>query len=484
MSGMPPVLVKNISLLAATGKKAFFLLLFFSSILHLAGYAQSRTSAKKNPPKRGSKIIQASSRKKPSAKATKAPIKNTILQPLSEVRTLLERERITLAKNAIEGYFRQPKFPKTAEAWYVKGKVFSAVSAHPKTHKLHPEARKIALEAFRKSLETDKSQSFLQFTLDNFKPVFTLYTDGLQKGVDYYNTGMFDAALVSFQEAAMAGNFIYSQGWGLSRLDTTLTYYAGLASYKLGNTEGCAQYFRQLADGSIAVDEGYGVIYRFLARYAFDQKNEASLKRYIRQGFTLFPYDEYFSLLDLEWSRDRRDFNTLFDKYEQMLTRSLGSYDLKMDYVNDLFEYLFASGENIMPGNYELRSGRAETLSLQLVKSYPESVEAWMSLGKFYYNQMVRHEQTREAPGANFSELQITKSKGLPPSLIFADKGIEALQNVLLLLDGLEEKKQEVKGLYQSACSLISFCYEIKKDTERADQFRKMHASKNPSTKQ
>jgi hypothetical protein len=391
---------------------------------------------------------------------------------LTPIKTLLEQNRPTTARQAIDAYLGNPRNPRSAEAWYMKGKVYSAIAADPKWQGTIPDGRRVALEAFRKSLETDRNQAVMLLTVDGYQPVFALYTSAYQQGVDLFNTDRFEMSLSALREAAASGEFIYSQGWGLSRLDTTLALYTGLAAYRAGRQEEALAQFRKLADANIGPNPDYATVYRYLAKYHFDRKDAAGMTRYLTAGQTLFPHDDFFPLLDIEWSRTNRDFRALFDKYERLVAAEPDRYEALMEYANELFGYTHDGSPGPSPPDYSVNCSRIESLYRRSASLRPASDEAWLSLGKHFYNQalVLDQESTRIAGKTRDDEQRKTALSTRSAAL--AAEAIPALEQVFRRLDGKKDLTATQASYLRSACSLLSFCHALKKEYPTADAYR------------
>jgi len=417
--------------------------------------------------------VPAKAPAKASPSSSSSPTPTAGAQPaMSPVKSLLEQNRLTAARQSIDAYLANPRNPKTAEAWYMKGKVYSAIAADPKTQGTMPDGRRLALEAFRKSIETDRNQAVLLLTVDGYQPVFALYTSAYQQGVDLYNTERFEMALTALREAATTGEFIYNQGWGLSRLDTTLALYTGLAAYRAGRQEETLFQFRKLADANIGPNADHATVYRYLAKYHFDRKDVAGMNRYIAAGQTLFPHDDFFPLLDIEWSRTNRDYRALFDKYERLVAAEPDRYEALMEYANELFGYTHDGSLGARPPDYMANCSRIEALYRRSANLRPASEEAWLSLGKHFYNQaLVLDQESTRLPGKTRDDQQ-RKTDLSTRSAALAGQAIPALEHVFRHLDGKKDLTATQASYLRSACSLLSFCHALKKEYPAADAYR------------
>ncbi|MFN5930890.1 MAG: hypothetical protein ACK42F_04800, partial [Sphingobacteriales bacterium] len=137
------------------------------------------------------------------------------------------------AKESADGTFDNPKVKKEelAEAWYLKAKIYSTLSTDKKFLSQAPaDGRMVALNAIKKAMELDKEKTQTLLTMDQFAPVITLYSATFQDGVDFYGERDYKGAFEAFKNTSVFGDYIFNQGWALSKIDTTVVFYTGLAA--------------------------------------------------------------------------------------------------------------------------------------------------------------------------------------------------------------------------------------------------------------
>lgn len=327
-------------------------------------------------------------------------------QNLNKIKDALAANKYSEAKSMVETLLASPKNQKNPEILYLKGKVLSAIAANAKERAAMPEARLQALDAFKKSLEADKNQATLFLTVDNYQPVFSLYASGFEEGAGYYNEEKYEDALAIFKTTGIIGDYIFSQGWGLYQLDTTLIYYMGLAAINGKKEDEAIGYFTKLADANVGGTSDMSTPYRYLAKHYYDKKDEAKMNNYIDAGLKLFPKDDYLPLLALDHARDKGDMAALMKKYEELLAMNPESFDLTFEYAGELFSETHVAESSKRPANYNEQCKKIEGLYNKALSIKPESLETMLSLGKHYYNQML------------FIDEDIYKARGTNPDVV------------------------------------------------------------------
>ncbi len=396
-------------------------------------------------------------------------------QNLNKIKESIAANKIAEAKTAIETLLTNPKNQKNPEVYYLKGKVLSAISMNPAERATMPEARMLALEAFKKALEIDKNQSTLYLTVDNYKPVFDLYSSGFEEGAAHYNAAKFEEALSTFKNTGVIGEYIFTQGWGLYKLDTTLTYYMGLSALNAKKEDQAIAYFTKLADANVGGNSDMATPYRYLAKYYFDKKDDANMNKYIDAGLKIFPKDDYLPLLAIDHARDKNDVAFLLKKFEQLLAINPESFDLTFDYASELFGETHVSEASKRPADYTERCSKIEGLYNKALGLKADSYETMLSLGKHFYNQMLFIEE--DSYKVKGTTPEAVKKKADYAALIndMVDKTIPQLEKVFGHYDGMGKLKVGERSNFKSACSLLNYCYDKKKDKAKAEFYQKKY---------
>ncbi|WP_336514336.1 hypothetical protein [Pollutibacter soli] len=396
-------------------------------------------------------------------------------QDLKKIKESLTKNQLTEAKTDIEKFLAVPKNQKNAEAYYVKGKVYSAIAANPAERAANPDARTVALDAFKKSIEIDKNQAQLYMTVDQYQPIFSLYSSGFDEAAGLYNEEKYDQALNTFKSTGVVGDYIFSQGWGLYKLDTTLTYYSALSAMNAKKDDEALTYFAKLADAKVGATPEQVTSYRYLAKHYYDKKDEANMMKYIGLGRELYPNDDYLPLLELDYIRGKGDAAALNKKYEEILAASPDNYDVILDYASTLFNETHVTDAAKRPADYNEKSKKIESLYTKAIELKPDATEARLSLGKHYYNQMLyMEEEASKIKGAKPEDVKKKADLNAEIATV-ADKAIPQLEKVFNAYDSQGKLKTSERSNFKSACSLLTYSYEKKKDKTKADFYQKKY---------
>lgn len=399
----------------------------------------------------------------------------SIAQDVKKVKEQLAANNITGAKTMIDQMLANPKNQKNAEAWYLKGKTYSAMAVDPALRAANPDARMTAFDAFKKAIEIDKNSTTLYLTVDNYLPVFNLYTSGFEEGANYYNTEKYDDALATFKNTGAVGSYIFDQGWGLYKLDTTITYYSALSAMNAKKEDEAVMYFKKLADANVGGTPENATSYRYLAKYYYDKKDEENMMKYINAGMALYPKDDYMPLLELDYVREKGNTDALFAKYDEVLAKNPNNFNVTIDYATELFAATHVTEASKRPADYEKRCEKIEALYKKAIELQPESFESKLSLGKHYYNLMlIKEEDASKIKGPKPEDLK-KKADMTAEIVATADKAIPYLEEVFKHYDTLGKLKVSEKSNFKSSCSLLSYCYGKKKDNAKVTFYEKKY---------
>lgn len=234
-------------------------------------------------------------------------------------------------------------------------------------------------------------------------------------------------------------------------------------------------YFAKLADANVGGNSDMATPYRYLAKYYFDKKDEANMNKYIDAGLKIFPKDDYLPLLAIDHARDKNDIAFLLKKFEQLLAINPESFDLTFDYASELFGETHVSEASKRPADYTERCSKIEGLYNKALALKADSYETMLSLGKHFYNQMLFIEE--DSYKVKGTTPEAVKKKADYAALIneMVDKTIPQLEKVFNHYNGATSLKVSEKSNYKSACTLLNYCYDKKKDKAKADFYQKKY---------
>ncbi len=317
-------------------------------------------------------------------------------QDAKKLKTYLDAKQYDKAKAEVDNALA--KNPNDAVALYYKAKVYGALASDATFKTTVPDAREQAFEAFKKAMEVDKdNKAMFTATQDQYRAIFDLYTGYYDAGAAAFNNAAstgnkadFDQALTYFKNSDKVGRYIYSKKWALSELDTQLVLTIGKAAINAGKKEEAATYLRMLADANVtgtASDKtSYQLPYQWLSFYYKDLKDEANFMKYTGLGRKLFPKEDYYDAVMLDYYRDKKDYDALFKKYDDIVATFPDSVQYHFNYANEAFIYVYNSDAGAKINN---RDVLLRTIGTELQKSItarPNDINTNWLTGQYYYN--------------------------------------------------------------------------------------------------
>jgi hypothetical protein len=314
-------------------------------------------------------------------------------QDLSRTRQLLLQQDFARAQEAIDSFVLLND--AHAEGWLLKATIYNAISKDAAAKELVADARQEAFMALQKAMQLNNTITNEQVTKEQYNLPFDLYKGYTNQGVAYFNAGAerndkasFAEALNNFKKAGLVGNYINTNGWGLSAIDTNNLYYCAKAAINAGKEDDAALFAKKIADAGITQslsNKGFEPIYQWLV-YNYKQKQDGeNLLKYATLGTKQFPASVYFNLINIDWLRQQKDYSNMFVLYQDVFKKQPNNSKYQLAYYNDVFNYLYQSAEPVSDWvTYEkvLSAGLP-----QYLKTNPASAEGRLLLGKFYINQ-------------------------------------------------------------------------------------------------
>ena len=388
-------------------------------------------------------------------------------QDAKKLKEYLDKKQYDKAKAEVDAAVA--KNPNDMLALYYKGKVYAALAADAQFKTTVPDAREQAFEALKKSIDNDKDNKVMfAATQDQYRPIFDLYTGYYDAGAAAFNEGAsagnkaaFDTALTLFKNADKVGRYIYSKKWALSEIDTQLVLTIGKAAINAGKKDEAVIYLKKLADANItgtATDKAsYQLPYQWLSFYYKDAKDDANFLKYVELGKKLFPKEDYYDAVMLDYYRDKKDHDALFKKYEEIVTAFPDSVQYHFNYANEIFIYVYNSDAGTKINNKEALLKTVGTELQKFLAVKPNDVNTNWLTGQYYYNAAVDLKDqanairsTKPEDVKKKADLNTQAKDVLNKAIPYADKALAALEG---------SNKKSDKSKYKSIVDLMQRIY-------------------------
>lgn len=388
-------------------------------------------------------------------------------QDSKKLKSYLEAKQYDKAKAEVDAAIA--KNPNDPLALYYKSKVYATIAADPQFSASVPDARQQAFEAFKKAVDTDKDNKVLLVgAQDQYKPIFDLYTGYYDAGAAAFNSGAttgnkadFDKALTLFKNADMVGKYIFSKKWALSEIDTQLVLTMGKAAINAGKKEEAANYFKILADanitGTVNDKTSYQLPYQWLSYYYKEAKDDANFLKYSALGKKYFPKDDYYDAVMLDYYRDKKDYDALFKKYDEIIAAYPDSMQYHFNYANEAFVYVYNSDAGTKINNKEVLLQNVGNELQKVLALKPNDVNTNWLLGQYYYNQGLDIKEMANAiKGTKPDDVKKKAELNAQAKTVF-NKAIPYSEKALSILEGSNKKSDKSK--YKSIADLMQRIY-------------------------
>jgi hypothetical protein len=313
-------------------------------------------------------------------------------QHLNLPRQLLQQKDFARAQEAIDSFVQL--HDGDAEGWLLKATIYTAISKDAAAKELVADARLEAFMALQKAMQINGTGTNEQLKNEQYNLPFDLYNGYTNQGVAYFNAGAerndkasYAEALNNFKKASLVGNYITTNQWGLSAIDSNNLYYCAKAAINAGKEDDAALFAKKIADAGITqslANKGFESIYQWLV-YNYKQRQDGdNLLKYATLGTKQFPVSVYFNLIYIDWLRQQKDYSNMFALYQEVFKIQPNNSKYKLAYYNDVFNYLYQSGG---PVSNQIKYEKVLSAGLpQYFKANPASAEGRLLLGKFYIN--------------------------------------------------------------------------------------------------
>jgi hypothetical protein len=393
-------------------------------------------------------------------------------QNLDKTKDLLKNNKLPDAKAEIDKVLADSKNQKNAEAWYLKAKVYGAVYGNEQMKSQVPDALAQSFDALKKYIELDDKKLVL-LQLDQYKPMNDIYQGYFQAGATNYNAAKFPEALTNFKGAISAITFMGEKGWVTQKFDTTATLYAGISAEKASNRDEAVVYYKQIADSGITKIGGNDMIeiYKWVADYYNQKKDVPNTMKYLALGKKAYPKDLFWPDMELDLIRKGGNKDSLFSKYEEIVTAIPDNHLFLYNYGLELYQYASDTSSGKRPANSEELVKKAQenlSKSLQIKPDYPQAA---LVLGQISYNSGVDLQQkVKLIKGTKPEDVKKRADMRAQANKKF-DEAIPYFEKVDQDLATKGKLKMEEKTTLKDTYDLLITIYEQKNAKDKAEAY-------------
>lgn len=396
-------------------------------------------------------------------------------QNLEEIGEMIDKSQYTQARTAVEKFLSNPKKANDAEAWFLKGVVYNAISKDATASA--DSSLKWKEEAFKAFMLNQKlDPKDIRLTFQQHIPYLDLYFEFMNLGVKYFNQKNFDGALSSFKWANEVKDYIVSKKYEYEQaklypLDTSLVRNIAITAFQAKKEEEGIVYLNKLIDANVSGEEFFDV-YSTVAEYHLKKNDLTSLNALVIRGKKWYPENNYWFELEIRSIGENPTKQALHKKYEELLAKHPDNFYLSYNYGVELFKSINSS--DILTDSQMTQLNRlTEVLKKAAVLEGGNDVSATVLLANHCYRYAYDLQNTAKAiKGTKPDDI---KKKNTLKEL--SQKNIdECLANSIKAVDFIEkvaEKSNMQKANYKILLGFMKEIYDSKADKVKLAEVQK-----------
>jgi len=397
-------------------------------------------------------------------------------QSVSKAKDFLNANQLDKAKDAIDQTLATPKGQKDAEAWYTKSKVYSAIASNKQFSSLAPNGGDDALNALTEAMKLDSTKVTFYLLSDKYAPIQNTRAAYASQFETNFAAEKWDEALSSLKKIDDLTAYTRTRGLALyPDVDTMVCFYTGYAAMKSKKEDEAVKYFTKLASTKAKNSPDYLIAYEYLAKYYYDKKDEANFYKATALGKEVYPKENYWTLLELDYLGQKGDKAALYAKYDEVLKADPNNFDVTMDYANAIFNETHTSDLKAKAPNYAENNAKVEELYKKAIAIKPDNNDVKLSLGKHYFNQALAIDDQVAAIKSAKPEDVKKKADLNAQAVDLANKAIPYLEAYFTEHDTHGKMKTSEKSNFKTCCNLLVYCYDKKKDAAKSKFYQKKY---------
>ncbi|MEP6583482.1 MAG: hypothetical protein ABJA90_04425 [Ginsengibacter sp.] len=404
-------------------------------------------------------------------------------QDMKKAQKYLADKQLDKAKTEVDGILA--KEPSNGEALYLKAKVYEAIDSSAQYKSLVTgSALDEAFTSVKKALDdTTNVKVTLMAATDKYSALINLYSAYYAQGAKSFNDAAaagskagYEDAMNQFIKANEVGKYILKKNYAkMGDVDTTLVLNIGKAALNAKKDEAAMTYFSMLANANIngtseGNNAGFQIPYQWLTLHYKEAKDEANMKKYADQGRKLFPGDEYYTLVEMDYYREKKNSPALFSKYDELVGKYPDSLSYHFNYANDIFGYLYNSDEGTVVANKE---GLLKTLGDQVEAAYkinPNDVNNNWLYAQYYYNLGIElRDSANKVKGPKPDDVK-RKADINAQSKVNFNKAVPYGEKALTTLE--TDHKKSDKSRYKSITDLMQKIYQSSNQNDKVKVYQ------------
>lgn len=396
-------------------------------------------------------------------------------QNLDDINDLMGLFKNREAKAAIDKYLSNSKKVTDADGWYMKGRIYNALSRDTGVTVVESYELKIeSFKAFQENQKLDKKD--IRMALEDHVSYFDLYGEMFNNGIINYNAKNYQGAYQGFKMANEIKDFILSKKYKndniqLVPFDTSLIMNIAICAMSAKNEPEAIVYYTKLTDANVSGKE-HQEIYQYLIEYHKKNNNEKSFNELLTKAKNLYPGDEIWVDIELKAAEEKGGKKAVMMKYDELVKQNPNNFVYVYNYAVELYNCLYGK-EATNAGDSVISAKLNDVLNKAIVTEDKKDVTALMLMCTYlYYKTSDLNNAASAIKGPNPDQLK-KKASMKAAAMKVADECILNALKVEAFFDSIPTKSKAQKLNYKLIVGTLSDLYYIKKNQLKIDEYEK-----------
>jgi hypothetical protein len=400
-------------------------------------------------------------------------------QNIDQMYNLLTLGKFKEAKTAIDNYLINPKKQNDPEGWYLKGKIYNALSRDSSFTFMQSYNLKVeALEAFQKNQMLDKRDSRMKE--EEHISYFDIYAELYNAGIKNYNNKDYEGAFIAFKKTNDVKDFILSRKYKyepmpLIDFDTALIMNVAICAHNANRDKDMFDYYQKIVDANI-VGKDYKDVYQLLIQNKLDNGQEEAGLTLLAKAQKLYPGEDVWYEIDIKQAERKEGKSGLMKKYTELIRNNPSNFVLHYNFAVELFNSLYGK-DATNAGDTTMALQLSQTLVQAMKLEEKGEVTSLVLMCNHLYNNA--SDVWNASQSIKTTKPEDTKKKALLKSkaLRIMDECILYGEKAVAFYESIPNKTPIQNANYKIILGYMTDLYSTKKDPVKAAIYEKKNAA-------
>jgi hypothetical protein len=400
-------------------------------------------------------------------------------QNMEDLFEMVQSGKYKEAKVAIDKYLSNPKKQTDPDGWYIKGRVYNALSRDSSlTFTQSYNLKMEAFEAFQKNQELDKKD--VRMKMDEYISYFDIYAELYNAGIKNYNSKDFEGAYTAFKKTNEVKDFILSKNYKydpmpLVAFDTALIMNIAICAHNANRDNEMYVYYQKIVDANI-VGKDYKDVYQLLIEQKLNNGMEEDGLALLSKSKKLYPGDDVWTDIEIKQAESKGGKAGLMKKYEDLTRENPSSFVLHYNYSVELYNCLYGK-EATNSGDTVMAKKLTQMLQQAMKLEAKEEATALVLMCNHLYNNASdvwnASQSIKSAKPEDVKKRAQLKSNALR----IMDECIGYGDKAIAFYEAIPDKSPMQNANYKIILGYMSDLYSTKKDPVKAAIYEKKNAA-------